>query len=237
MKRAFFIISALVVVLISWTSCSDMNAKHDIYLSQGEQIYIGKVDSVHVFPGKERVKVRFWASDPRCKSVGFFWSPYNDSIFVDVVKTSSVDSFDVVIGGPTGLKNIAEGNYTMKVHTYDNKGHRSVPFEKIIRVYGSRYQSTLTSRVLTSRLFTASTRSLSLFLGSPINSEDIGVKVSFTTTANTQVDSVILNAGYVNPLRLANVDPSKEVSYRTMYIPSPLAIDTFLSAPRIVSLN
>jgi hypothetical protein len=237
MIRKFSVVPFLATLLVMMLSCSDMNDKHDIYLSMGEEIYIGKVDSVHVLPGNKRVKVRFWASDPRCKSVGFFWSPYNDSVFVNINKTSSVDSFEVVIGGVNSEKIIAEGNYTFKIFTYDNKGHRSVPYEKIVKVYGSRYESSLSNRVLTSRLYSSATGTLSLYFGLPINEDDIGVAISYFDNNGVQNDSILVNGQITAPVVISNIDATKEVSYKTLYLPDPLAIDTFHAVPRTIQLQ
>src|SRR5690554_5801376 len=125
------------IILLSWflfmlSGCSDMNDKHDLYLADGERVYIGKIDSLKVFPGKHRVKLRFWASDPRCKSVGFFWVPSNDSVLVNIDKSTLIDSFEVIIGGENSSKILNEGSYTFKAITFDEMGNHSVPFEETL---------------------------------------------------------------------------------------------------------
>lgn len=236
MIRKFSLYAVMVILFAMLPACSDMNDKHDMYLALGEQIYIGKVDSVNLFPGNNRVKIRFWASDPRCKSVGFHWSPFNDSLLVAINKTSSIDSFEVVIGGPTSEKLIKEGSYTFKIFTYDNKGHRSVPFEKIIKIYGSRYESALSNRVLTSRVYASTSGNLSLYFGMPINEDDIGVAIRYFDRNGIQNDSVVVNALMTTPVILPNVDATQEVSYRTLYMPEPLAIDTFNAPAKKIPL-
>ena len=238
MKKIYSVVAVFATMVIILVSCSEMNDKHDIYLAQGERIYIGKVDSLKIFPGDKRVKVRFWASDPRCNRVGFFWSPFNDSIFVDINKTSSIDSFEVVIGGTTSGKIIDEGSYTLTALTYDSKGHSSVPFEKIINVYGDRYRSSLTNRVMLSKVYVAATGTLLLNFGAQINKADQGIQLRYTDRAGNVKDSLLVNGTITTaPIELLNVDGTKEVSYQTLYLPEPSAMDVFKAKARIISLN
>lgn len=237
MKRRFSTGLILTVFIFAFLNCTDMNDKHDIYLVGGEEIYIGKVDSLNVFPGNNRVKIRFWASDPRCKAVGFFWSPFNDSTFVNINKTSSIDSFEVIIGDTISNKEIKEGTYTFKVFTYDNKNHRSVPFEKIVKVYGEKYQAALSNRVLISKMYSSVNGNLLLSFGMPINEDDIGLEISYSDRDGFDKDTVIVNEDITFPVILPIVDSSKEVAYRTLYLPEPLAIDTFEASPKMILLN
>ena len=56
MKQLYFIVACMCMIWLA--ACSDMNDVHDIYLKNGETVYIGRVDSIHVFSGRERVKIR-----------------------------------------------------------------------------------------------------------------------------------------------------------------------------------
>jgi hypothetical protein len=214
-----------------------MNDIYDEYLANGERIYIGKVDSVKTFAGDERVKLRFWASDPRAKTVGFYWYPGNDSMFVDIEHTTSADSFDVYIGGAESGKTIEEGNYTLRVITKDNKGHFSVPFEKIINVYGDKYRSTLSNRILKSVTFEESNGLLSLFFSGAVNSKEAGIEVFYTDRAGVTYDTIIAGSEITSPVEISNIDPTKGVSYRTLFLPESLSIDTFYTEPTPVAIE
>lgn len=235
--KIFSRLTIIVVLYFLVLSCSDMNDKHDIYLAIGEKIYIGKVDSINVFPGNNRTKIRFWASDPRCKAVGFYWSPFNDSIIVDINKTSSTDSFELLIGGQESEKTIREGSYTLKILTFDKKGNRSIPFEKIIRIYGEKYQSSLSNRVLISNTYNSSNSSLLLNFGLPINTEDIGVRVSYTDDNGTPHQVSFDNTETSAPITITDIDKTKEVAYSTLYVPNPLAIDTFNTTSKAIVIK
>lgn len=219
-----YMVLSLVILL---ASCSEMNDKHDEYLAEGERIYIGKIDSLKTFAGDGRIKLRFWVSDPRAKTVNFYWFPNNDSVTVDINTTSAVDSFEVFIGGPTSTKSIQEGNYTLRAITRDQSNHFSIPFEKTINIYGDRFRSILTNRVLRSITFQASDGLLSLFFSGAVNEKELGIELFYTDRVG-EIRSLQLAASEItSPVVIPNVDATKGVTYRTMFLPEKLAIDTF----------
>jgi hypothetical protein len=229
--RKLIFIAGLAVFL---AACSDMNDQHDIYLKDGERIYIGKVDSLKTFAGDQRVKLRFWASDPRAKTVGFYWYPDNDSMFTEISHTSPADSFEVYIGGPSSTKTIQEGNYTLRVITRDDNNHFSVPSEKIINVYGDRFRSILTDRVLKTVAYKAADASLSLTFAGQTSDREIGVEISYTDLNGDVVAVIQANKDLTAAVKLLQVDAEKTVSYRTLFLPEPLAVDTFYTAGKTV---
>ncbi len=229
MRKALLLIFSIVAVIALFSKCSNMNDIHDIYLADGERIYIGKVDSLKVFAGNEKVKLRFWAADPRAKTVGFYWYPNSDSMFVDIEHTSNIDSFDVVIGGSDSEKSITEGNYTLKIITRDNKGHFSVPFEKIINVYGTKFQSTLTNRIVKSLAYQESEGLLSVFFSGPVSDKEVGVGINYTDREGVAHNIYLPDLLIGSQIDIANLDPTKGVKYQTYFLPEPSAIDTFVT--------
>ncbi len=224
--------SALMIV---FASCADMNDKLDVYLAEGERIYIGKIDSIHTFAGENRIKLAFWASDPRAQKAGFYWYPNNDSMIVDIAPKVDNTYFEAFIGGPNSTKSIEEGNYTLKIITRDGAKHYSVPFEKIINIYGDKFRASLTNRVLKTIAYQATTSALSLTFSGPTNEKEIGVGIQYTNklgVAQSLIlpNSVITSAAVVVP----NVDKTLPVSYRTMFLPEPLAIDTFYTTSKVI---
>lgn len=219
---------------VFFASCSGMNDKLNEYLVGGERIYIGKIDSLKTFAGDGRIKLRFWASDPRAKTAGFYWYPNNDSLIVDISRTSSIDSFDVYIGGPTSLKTIEEGNYTLKVITRDQARHFSIPYEKIINIYGDKFRSILTNRILKIVAYQSTDASLLLTFSGPVNDKEIGIEISYTDKEGVIKTMILKNKEITTPIKLLNVDRTKTVSYRTMFFPEPMAIDVFYAQDKTV---
>lgn len=234
MKKISSYIFFVLCVVAVLTGCSDMNDKHDFYLEGGERIYIGKIDSLKTFAGDGRVKLRFWASDPRAKTVAFYWYPENDSLLAEVAHTSSVDSFEVFIGGANSTKAIKEGNYTLKVITRDNKNHFSVPFEKIINIYGDRFRSTLTNRVLKTVAYQVADGSLLLTFSGPTNDKENGIEISYTDMTGLEQKLSLGNKAITTPVKLLNIDKTKPVSYRTSFLPEPKAIDVFYATSKTI---
>lgn len=230
---SYIFIWGLVVFL---ASCSDMNDKHDKYLADGERIYIGKLDSLKTFPGDGRIKLRFWASDPRAKTVGFYWFPDNDSMFVEISHTAATDSFEVYIGGANSEKTIKEGNYTLKAVTRDQSNHFSIPFEKIINVYGDRFRSTLINRVLKTVAYQTSDASLSLTFSGPISEKEIGIEISYTDISGVAKVLTLADSEVTTPLKLVGVDKTKPASYRTRFLPETQAIDIFYAESKTVTI-
>ena len=216
-------------------ACEKMNDKHDVYLSDGERIYIGKVDSVKTFAGDRRIKFRYWIGDPRAKNLKIYWSNGSDSIVVPVTPHNSKDSFEIVIGAPS--KNIDENNYTFQWISWDNDGNKSTIFEKNASVYGDRYRARLTNKIVSSIGISGS--NLTINWAAPTNANDIGVEIVSTGNDGVQTVRIQTNSdmAYIEEVNgtertrykslLEDVDFTKGVRYRTLYLPEPTAIDTF----------
>ena len=219
MRRFHYIVlvSLLMFLIIS---CSDMNDMHDSYLKNGETTYVGRVDSIHVFSGKERVKISYWLKDPRVKDLHVFWNNKNDSIIVPVPSHNPLDSMAVTIDP------ISEGDYTFFFYSHDGRGHRSINFEAFINVYGARYQATLSNRSV-KKVTKVENSGLILEWGGINNIDETGVELLFKTTEGEEQSLFIPSEGLSIPTVLENVDYRAGVNYRTWYKPTPNAIDSF----------
>jgi hypothetical protein len=237
MTKIFSHIFYALVLVASFAACSEMNDLHDEYLAGGERIYIGKIDSLKTFAGDERVKLRFWAADPRIETVGFYWFPGNDSMFVEIDHSSPTDSFDVYIGGPLSTKTIGQGNYTLKVITRDGNNHFSVPYEKILNIYGDKFRATLSNRVLRSIAFEETEGLLSLFFSGPVNEKERGIEIFYTDREGEAKTLQVSDSEITSPLAVTNIDQTKGVSYRTIFLPDPNAIDTFYAETTSVEIT
>lgn len=235
MKKNINKIIFLFLGMIVFVGCSDMNDKHEIYMQDGERIYLGKVDSVSVMPGDMRAVIRFWAVDPRVKSAIFQWIPNNDSVKVPVVRTSVAEPIEFILGRG-GVKEIPEGSYTFKIITASESKNRSIPVEKIINIYGEFYQSSLSNRSL-KKATAAVPNQVSFEFSKPINEEEIGIKINYVDTSGKSVSATYLNSEISTPLVVGDIDTTKELSYSSLYKPEPNAVDVFVATSRIVTLN
>ena len=83
MKKINYILIAAVSALCA---CSDMNSLHDKYLADGETIYLARFDSVKIYPGKERVKVLYWLSDPKVATTTAMWNMDREAVNTKYIK-------------------------------------------------------------------------------------------------------------------------------------------------------
>jgi hypothetical protein len=217
-------ISLLVLIATCLAGCAQMNDKHDEFLARGETVYIGKVDSVQSFPGKERLLMKYWISDPRAKNITVYWD-VNDasSRNIAVPEHDPSDALDILFEGTDGL---AEGNYTFHWISSDSHGNKSMTFEQIASVYGPLYQEKLLNRRILETIPNDEARQLTIQWASLSSVDELGIELTYSTTGG-EVKTGYYPSQLVTTLTLDNIDFTKGVTYRTLYAPDPRAIDTF----------
>ncbi|WP_106830328.1 DUF4998 domain-containing protein [Parabacteroides pacaensis] len=226
-KSIYFIVGWFT--FIAMYSCSDMNDMHDPWMKDGEITYVGRVDSIHAYSGRERVLVSYWVTDPRVKKLIVYWNQKADSVIVPVTPHHPSDSLTVMIG--EGETKIKEGDHTFFFYSYDERGHRSVKYETLLNVYGDRYQATLSNRSI--KKVNCRENTLILEWGGSNSNNEIGIEILYTDKEGKTKTFFAETALLAQAIVLENVDITKEVKYRTLFKPNPQALDTF-SAPEIV---
>lgn len=221
MKKIFYILLTVILAAVALSSCTKMNDFHDEYLKDGPIIYVGKVDSMSVYSGRERVQVNYYITDPRAKELCFYWNNLKDSIKIQVPEHDPLDVQTVL------LDQIAEGDHTFQVYSYDGKGHRSIRFEKGFTTYGNNYISTLNNRRVASAA--CADNVLTLTYGSSSSTRELGVEVSFTDVNGAAQTAFIETALLGGAVIIEGVDPSKEITSRSAYTPDDTCIDVFYS--------
>ena len=228
MKTIHYILVFLAVTLALAASCTKMNDIHDEYLKDGPIIYVGRVDSMRVFSGDNRVQVDYWITDPRAKDLCFYWNNHKDSA-----------RFSVPAHDPTEVQTIlidpvAEGDYTFHVFSYDGKGHRSIRFEQAFSSYGEVYASTLNTRTV--RSVSVQDGVVRISWGNSFSEREVGVEVSYTGTDGTGKTLFVPTAELKNATVIEGADLSRSLSYRTAYKPNEEAIDIFYSEAKTIAL-
>ena len=123
----------LIIGMIFSFACGEMNDIHQEYLDQGEQTYLGRVDSVVVMPGNGRLIVDvLYTFDPRVKKGQITWNNEQNVFEFDVVKDENLHQ-------QIEVTNIEEGVHLFKISVLDGKGNFSIPAEKSIEIYGEKY--------------------------------------------------------------------------------------------------
>lgn len=205
------------VALLFIAGCSKMNDLHDVYLRRGETLYVGKPDSVQVLPGRERVKLRYWVSDPKAEKLVVYWRSRTDSIVADIPPRSSTgDTLELIIDG------LAENQHSFTLHTMNkNSQHRSVAQQAGGMVYGEQFQNGLLNRLISSGSLSGEGKLEITWLGAV--EKGLGCDIRFTNTNGR--DSVVFVPMDEEISEIGGV--AADIRYRTLFLPEPTAIDTF----------
>lgn len=203
-------------------SCTDINHLHEPYLERGEQIYLGKPDSVHLFSGKNRVLADVWFSDVKAKNLVVKYNGDTDSVCIPLVREPErpLRSDPVSIEIPDVNEGIAT---TFKFIIYDaNMKYKSLTMEALGSAYGNDYQESIQNRILTNATY-----------------EDGQLKLAWLSTGSTQIQYTEIEyvaengekAVYkLKPAETActlGVQAGSKVRYRSMFLPEETTVDPF----------
>lgn len=128
---------ALVFLFIgTLASCDGMDATYKEFIEEGPIVYIGKVDSLKAYAGRNRAMLE-WQKllDPRAKTAKIFWE--NRTRSTELQLTDKAGLTQVIV------KDLAEGSYVFEVCTYDTHGNSSIMSEVPCTVYGDVYEKLL----------------------------------------------------------------------------------------------
>ena len=220
MKRIkHLIIPFLTLCLFSvlW-SCSEMD-EYKKFTEGGEISYTGKMDSLKILPGKNRVLLQgLIIADPKVSEYRVFWNSGKDSISVPIDRSQGVDTISKIIEG------LEENIYNFEVRTYDDPGNSSIPVYSTGEVFGERYQNSLNNRPVISNELVGSNLTVN-YAGMDRTSGVIGTEIDYTTTAgemNTAFVPIDSSSAIIN-----DFSSGSEYRYRTLFVPEPTSIDTF----------
>ena len=116
-------------------SCEDMNSLHRQYLDRGELIYPGKVDSINIYPGIEKVKFEWEIkADPRIAKVEIRWSEGAEARKREYPVTRTEDGAFTMSALIEGMP---EGSYSFEFITWDDVGNRSLSTTRAVDIYGA----------------------------------------------------------------------------------------------------
>lgn len=220
-RKLFGIILPLIVAL---AACSEWD-EFKKYTEDGEIVYVGKFDSVSVFPGKERV--RLWGTltrDPKVTGCKIYWDNFQDSAEFSIDGPGSDFTFDEVF-------DVGEGTKSFTVFTFDDAGNSSIGVTVTGTSYGTRYRNTITNRKIKTITYddAASTITWDLIdnmLG-PVQME-----VNYTTIHGN--DTVVVTPAAETSTVLKGLDYMNDTfAWHTVFKPQTLAIDTFWSSSSI----
>jgi len=213
-----------IVLILLVYSCRKMD-EYKEFTKDGEISYTGKMDSVVVFSGDERVFVKgLLRADPKITNCRIYWNNGHDSVDIPIEKSGRTDTIKKFIP-------LSENLYNFIIYTYDALGNKSIPVYATGKVYGDLYKKSINNRLILSAIanadndVTVTWRPIDKTLGA------FATDVSYTDNngknKHVQVD---VNA---ETAVLTNYKEGTPFSYQTLYIPDTLCIDTFRTVEQI----
>lgn len=218
LKNGIFTTLCFFLLLgLSW-SCSDMD-DYKKYIEDGEISYTGKIDSLMLFSGRNRVLIEgLFIADPKIVECRIFWNSGSDSLSVPITRTNGVDTLSVLIEG------LGENVHNFEIRTYDALGNSSIPMYGIGTAYGDRYQASLINRPVISNDMGGG--ALTINYGSmDLTTGVFGTEVNYVDVTNME-NTIIVPIDSTNVV-IYDFQPGSEYTYRTLFLPDTTSIDTF----------
>ncbi|MBD1365394.1 DUF5013 domain-containing protein [Mucilaginibacter sp. ZT4R22] len=212
----------LLLMVFALGACTKMDDYKKKYEPNGAISYPGKLDSVQVFSGRNRVLLMgLFTSDPKIVKYKVYWNSKQDSIETPVTRTNGVDTAKLFI------PNLPEGVMTFEIRTYDNGGNISIPVTLAGNVYGSLYQSSLINRGVAKAELQAD--GSALINWADVNADDgvLSMQIKYTDVANKLHDTLIVSQATGQSTSLPSYKAGASISYRTAFKPNKTAIDIF----------
>lgn len=213
-----YIYISMMLVFGFALSCTKMEDNFKQYLEREKTIFAGKVDSVALKTGYNRIQFDISISVQNLETVRIYWNDFSDSTDVSINKQTGV--FSKVLGG------LAEKDYIFQMVSIDQHGNKSLPFSINGKIYGDQYLAVRTVRpIKTVELLDEYTVNI-LWNGvvddgyycdisylDP-NGEEKALRVPMSET-ETKINGIDIRSGF---------------SYTTIYMPQHNSIDEFASA-------
>lgn len=223
---------AIIVLIHSCASSADDYLK---FTEGGAISYTGKIDSLKIFSGRDRIKIEgLIVSDPKVSELRVYWNAKRDSVVIPINRTSGVDEVSSII------ENLSENIYNFEVKTFDAKGNGSVSQYLTAQTYGVRYQESLVDRKIISS-------SLSSDLSLTINFASMDLTTGAFATEIVYTDGSNLEHTVTVPvdqtqLVIPNYKIGTQFSQRSLFLPTLTAIDTFYTEfvskyPQVIDLS
>jgi hypothetical protein len=213
MKHFKYLLSITLIIMIS-QACKKQDHYYKDFIKDGEIIYVGKADAVSVHPGKNRIKLSWNMSDANISKVKIYWNNRTDSLLLNVLENTGNMS--------TVIENLEERNYQFEIYTLDAGGNTSIKVNAEGEVYGDNYSATLLNRILNNATYLNNTATINWFNA---NAKTVHTEIVYDDKDGVSHTIVLLPADSQTILSLVN--PNLIFKYRTLYLPDPLAIDTF----------
>ncbi|WP_345210406.1 DUF4998 domain-containing protein [Mucilaginibacter gynuensis] len=212
----------LALIMLVVGACTKIDDFKDKFAAGGPLTYPGKMDSVKIYSGKNRVLLKgLFTSDPKITKYKVYWSSKQDSVEIPVTRTNGVDTVKLII------PNLPEGNMTFEIRTYDKDGHISIPVTATGNVYSTLYQSSLVNRGVAKAEVQADGSALINWADVNANAGLISIQIRYNDAKNIAHDTIVKSRATEFTTSLPNFKVGNGFSYKTAFKPDSSAIDTF----------
>ena len=219
------LLAALPALLL--VSCSKMDASFKDYVVPGGITYVGKADSVTVYPGRERLQMTWRrGTDPNTTSAVIYWNNKNDSVIVPVKETNANDKVTATISA------LPEGTYTFQIYTRDAMKNSSIRVDVQGTSYGGVYEAGILARPISTVKITGSDVLMSWLAG---DTASFATEISYTDQGGAEKKVSLPSTD--GDITLSNVKEGSYIRYRSLYKPSPRSLDTFYTRYEARPLN
>lgn len=213
-------IQSITITLITIVFLSACTKWDDFkkYIDNGEILYTGKMDSVKIYSGKERVMLTgLLKSDPKLERVGIYWDNGADSIIYDYTKQNpGIDSFSRTFAVKEGVK-------SFKIVTYDADNNKSVDVFAVGTSYGSNFRKRMSDRPITSVSYSSAGTTIN-WDQMDLNAGPLYTEIEYTDGGVVKTVQTPISA---STTVLAGVNVVPPIKFRTIFRPDENCIDTF----------
>ncbi len=214
----------LLVLFLSIFSCAENNDY--LKFTDGKEIsYTGKMDSLKIYSGHNRVKLEgLIISDPKVSEFRVYWTngQQKDSAIFPVTRSAGVDEISQII------TDLPENVYNFEVKTFDADGNSSVSQFVTTEVFGDRYVSALSDRAIASSVLDAAGTLTINFASMDLTTGAFATEVIYLDNAN--VEHTITVPVTQSQLVIPNFKQGGFFQQRSLFLPVATSIDTFYTA-------
>ncbi|WP_316818303.1 DUF4998 domain-containing protein [Pedobacter nyackensis] len=218
-NKSIYIYSTIAALSIL-SGCGKLDTEFKKYTQEKELIYPGTPAGMSAYSGYKRVQFN-WnpSSDPTVHKYVVYWNNNNDSTAF-VIPEGQRESFKSAI-----VKNVNEGTHFFTIHTYDKQNNRSVPiYVSNIRVYGDYYLKALSNRSIKTLGYSLDASKIIIDWNAAIDGEKT-IELKYTDEAGA-TQTIIVPGGALKT-EISGYKKDTKLTYRSIYLPEPSAIDEF----------
>lgn len=209
-------------------SCEKLEDIRGEFLEEGNIVYAVKPDTVQVFGGRNRVKIKYLLFNAaKVNKCVVEWQNGTEVREFDISPSLPLDSVEIMLDG------LEEKSYLFKVYNLDSEGNRSIKIQATGTTYGDIYQSSLINRPVKSILGGNLVDSVAISWGQAPQGY-AGIEISYNNADGEAVTRTIPHGEEMTVLR--NWEPLGVMSYKTIFKPEVNAVDTFLTESETVQL-